>query len=205
MKKPLRQAINSYFEDASLSHTQIRVLWRNMRNINSSKHRFFTIPVIVSTLVATIIGGMLIIISTNNFFVPADIHQTIADEVAYNHLKLRPLDINATQFSDIRYFFTHLDFSLVKSTLLQDTNLRLVGGRYCSLQNQEAAQLRLINPQGAFATLYEVPYDKTVHGKDIPSIAQGELPLELYARGLRVLIWREQGLLFASVSANLTL
>jgi hypothetical protein len=85
----------------------------------------------------------------------------------------------------------------VSSTLVNELGLELTGGRYCSIQGVAAAQLRVRQPgSDAVQTLYQTEYRKDVF-ENIPVLEQGDMPVELYAKGVRVRIWAEKGLLFA--------
>lgn len=73
--------------------------------------------------------------------------------------------------------------------------LYLIGGRYYPLQGITAAQLRLKQEEN-LQTLYETEYLPGVLG-DILSMEQGEMALIVYAKGIRVKVRVEKGLLFA--------
>ncbi|ABZ78735.1 hypothetical protein Shal_4195 [Shewanella halifaxensis HAW-EB4] len=128
----------------------------------------------------------------------SDIGVRIADEVAKNHIKMKPLEVQTAQLSQLRAYFTELDFTLVSSSRIDDAN-EMVGGRYCSIQGLTAAQIRFVDRQQS-VTLYQVQYDKRLYG-EIPTIESGEPPIELVVRGVAVAIWVEKGLLMASARA----
>jgi hypothetical protein len=127
----------------------------------------------------------------------------IATEVVENHLKLKPLDVQASSIGEIQGFFKLLDFSPVDSNLLTSryalAESSLLGGRYCSIKGVTAAQLRYRQSDDGLSTLYEVAYDQTTFGS-IPRAELGEAPRELLIRGLKVSMWVEKGLLLVLVS-----
>jgi hypothetical protein len=130
----------------------------------------------------------------------ADMAGRIAEEVAANHLHLKPLEIETGSISDIRDYFTQLDFRPVESEMMILDALELVGGRYCSVQGVTATQLRLRDAEESTSrTLYQVPYEPDRFGP-LPQIEAGQYPLMLTARGLDVAVWVEKGILFALVS-----
>ncbi len=129
----------------------------------------------------------------------ADVYQRIADEVAINHIKLKPLEVRSGDLSKVREFFAPLGFELVESVLFEDTPWRMTGGRFCTIRGEAAAQLRMQDTRGRAQTVYQVPYAAAVH-RVLPDVGGGEEPLQLYSRGLEVRLWRERGLLFAAVS-----
>jgi hypothetical protein len=134
---------------------------------------------------------------------PSDYVQEIAAEVVENHLKLKPLDVQASSIGEIQGFFKQLDFSPVSSSLLESryalAEPSILGGRYCSIKGVTAAQLRYRQSDDGLSTLYEVAYDQATFGS-MPSADLGEAPRELHVRGLKVSMWVEKGLLLVLVS-----
>jgi len=135
---------------------------------------------------------------------PDTTHQ-IALEVASNHLKLKPLDVTAQSMSEVRDFFTQLDFSPINSQLLPGKfalpEQAMLGARYCSIKGITAAQLRYRSPGKGISTLYEVTYNPDIYGS-IPSLESGEPPTEIFIKGLRISLWREKGLMLVLVQGS---
>lgn len=128
-----------------------------------------------------------------------DMARLIAEEVATNHLHLKPLEVETDNIAGIRSYFNQLDFLPADSTLAMLDDLELLGARYCSIQGLAAAQLRLRQWQGGpVQTLYQAPYETDRFGP-LPQLDQGELPLKLRARGLEVIIWVEKDILFSLI------
>ncbi|MCK8046373.1 hypothetical protein MSG37_15920 [Shewanella sp. 1CM18E] len=123
----------------------------------------------------------------------------IAEEVATNHIKMKPLEIQAAQLSLLRNYFTELDFTLVNSQQINSTS-QMLGGRYCSILGLTAAQIRF-NDNNQLVTLYQVQYDSARYGK-LPNIDNGETPIQLVVRGVDIAIWVERGLLMATASSE---
>ncbi|MCL1140516.1 hypothetical protein [Shewanella pneumatophori] len=131
--------------------------------------------------------------------VTSNMARKIAEEVATNHIKMKPLEIQAAQLSSLRNYFTELDFTLVNSRQINSTS-QMLGGRYCSIQGLTAAQIRF-NDNNRLVTLYEVQYDSARYGK-LPNIDNGDLPIQLVVRGVDIAIWVERGLLMATASSE---
>lgn len=122
--------------------------------------------------------------------------QRIAEEVVRNHLKRRPLDVEATSVGEARQSFNKLDFALVESRGMSEAS-DFLGGRYCSLLGVPAAQLRVRNQGTGFIdTVYQIPYDPSLFGL-LPNEEEAEIPLITYARGVEVSIWVEKAIVFA--------
>jgi hypothetical protein len=123
--------------------------------------------------------------------------ERIAVEVAHNHIKLKPLDVETDSMERIRRYFTDLEFVPVKSQLLASSNLELLGGRYCSVQSVPAAQLRVsAADNNSLQTLYQSEYRKDVFGP-LPVLENGGVPVVVNVKGISVRIWVEKGLRLA--------
>jgi hypothetical protein len=128
--------------------------------------------------------------------------ERIAMEVARNQIKLKPLDITTSSFSEVRAYFTDLDFVPTRSSLLANADFELIGGRYCSIQSVPAAQLRVKLPTSeGTQTLYQTEYRKDVFGP-LPVIEDGDVPAIINAKGMRISVWVEKGLLFSLTEEN---
>ena len=110
----------------------------------------------------------------------------IAAEIALNHSKDLAVEFPANGYADLREQMDKLDFTLRPPGLPGATGLRIVGGRYCSIQGQLAAQIKLEDDAGRMVTLYETRFADGFAG-----LPEGDRNLE----GLRVRIWREGDLL----------
>lgn len=112
----------------------------------------------------------------------------VAEEVALNHTKELGVEFAGSDYDTLRNTMDKLDFSLVAARKLEGRDLRLVGGRYCSIQGNLAAQLRLETPTGKTVTLYQTPLVEKL--SKLP-------PRELQLRGLRIDFWQQDGVLLA--------
>ena len=75
----------------------------------------------------------------------------------------------------------------------------MLGGRYCSIQSEIAAQLRYQDKAGSTHTLYQVGYDPEIFDGILNP--QKNLQPNIYdIDGFRVSIWVEKGLLMVNVS-----
>lgn len=125
------------------------------------------------------------------------ISQRIAAEVARNHQKLKPLEVQAPTLDGVRPFFAQLDFALVDSPRWQPAGWALAGARHCSVQGLPAAQLRLTHPEReGVRSVYMAPYDAGTFGA-MPDVDRGEAPLVAHSLGFTVHIWVERGVLIA--------
>ncbi|MDA1316228.1 MAG: hypothetical protein O2968_23155 [Acidobacteria bacterium] len=137
-------------------------------------------------------AALVLLIGGAGFWWRAPVRMTarVAAEVAHNHLKGEAPEVQADRFGPIQLALAKLYFPLAPSAAhpLPD-RLTLVGGRYCSVQGEPAAQIRLLEPDGHPCTLYVTRST----GNRLASVRPGEYE----AAGVRVRIWHDEGRLFA--------
>lgn len=199
MKQPLKSAIRQHVESGRLSAEQLAKL--RLLRAGRKRPRKLVAPAWWGALAAAaaILLSVMVLLQQSVDTRPADdrLIAAIAEEVAQNHLHLKPLEVRTDKLDSIRRYFTRLDFRPVESAYLKRIGLELLGGRYCSLQGVTAAQLRFRKRGGdAVHTLYEVGYDPDLFS-GLPDFDRGETPVTVYASGVKVTIWVEKGLLFA--------
>ena len=199
MNRPLKQAVRDHFEQRALSKDRLERLESLLRvNEPQPTGRHPITRLMITWSVATI--AVVLVIAM--LFPPGSrdnipMTERIALEVARNHIKLKPLDVETDNMEGIRGYFTDLEFVPVESSLLASADLELVGGRYCSIQSVPAAQLRITVPySNRLQTLYQTEYRKDVFGP-LPVLEKGHAPVTVNVKGITVRIWVEKGLLFA--------
>ena len=197
LKRPLKQQLQNHLNQLHLDNNQFAELEKLVANGNQKNNKVHSrawVPMAAAGmfLFAVFTAFMALQFSKDNF---QTMPQQIAEEVVSNHLKLKPLEVKNGSINAVRGYFTKLDFMPVESSLQALNNLQLIGGRYCSLQGITAAQLRMKQGEN-LQTLYETEYVPDVFG-DIPILEKGEEPQVVYAKGIKVKVWVEKGLLFA--------
>lgn len=201
-KISLKQGIQNQVKTIELNSDQLGKLM-DIQESNKKGNGYFKQALIkrIVAIAATIVLAITIGFLASNQQPP--IGEKIAYEVSKNHLKLKPLEVNSSHLNDLRSYFTMLDFNLVNTRILSDSNWRLLGARYCSIQGNTAAQLRLENNQtGSVETLYQAPFNAQQFS-NIPILENDQPPLEEFAKGMSIKIWVEKGVLFALTNNNL--
>jgi hypothetical protein len=112
-----------------------------------------------------------------------------AREVALNHRKHLAPEFEAADYDALRAAMGKLDFVLLAPRELPEPGLRLTGARYCSIQGNLAAQIKLRDARGVEYTLYQTHIKPNA---DVPA-AEREFVID----GVRIRQWRENGLFFA--------
>lgn len=198
---PLKQAMLERFGEIELDTDQMRTLVDRQttmvsqqpdRPVRAGWLQFGAAAAIVLTLISVWFTGQWYAAREGNRLMVA-----IADEVAANHLKLKPLEVEGSDLDSVFGYFRDLDFRLVATPRLGGIDRELLGGRYCSIQGIAAAQLRYREPDGDLSTWYEGMLPSAQLSL-LPSIERGQTPAEFYVRGIRVDIWTEHGVVFAA-------
>ena len=134
----LDQKFNEYYESQSLSSEKLHEILRRGRYARMTRRfRSFKLVAMFMIGIGIIIG---IAIST---FSSSDITPRVIQEVAMNHGKNLDVEIEATSLQELVIVMTKLDFSLDSQLPSISQEYELIGGRYCSIQANIAAQLKI--------------------------------------------------------------
>lgn len=198
MKQSLKKGIQQYLSAKSLSSQQLKQL-QQIQHKQANKALFAWHKMVVAASVMIVSVVLSVYISSTRYASLSSIEQRIAEEVAANHLKLKPLEITTNTMQGITTYFQQLDFLPISPRLVNLSEQNLLGGRYCSLQGVTALQLRVRNSDSdKVQSLYQTEFDKQVF-KDFPELGQGNNPITLYVKGMKVDMWVEKGILFALI------
>ena len=194
MRDGLRQQVRTYLEDIELSPERLQALEAMQAEPVDAPHsnRYRLMAAVAMVLIAVAVSVFMFEHD------PRPLSWQIAEDVAKNHFKQRPLEVRAQALEPMRAYFGELEFRLLDSDLIRSAGYTLRGGRYCSVLDVPAAQLRLSGDAGTPDTLYQVAYDSEQFGP-VPDISQGEAVLTVQVRGVSVDIWQEKGLMFTLV------
>ncbi len=196
MKQSLNQALREHLDAKQLTSSQLERL-QSLQQESCIPAKRRQLPLWFGSAAVVLMVLTLTLVWQGMFAGQTTLVEDIAAEVVKNHLNRKPLEINTAQISDIRRYFTRLQFKPIASRYLTERGLILLGGRYCSLQGIAAAQLRFKSlAKDDVHTLYEVGYDPKVFSQ-LPNYDQNELPLSTWSRGIKVTLWVEKGVLFA--------
>lgn len=200
MNKPLKQSVRDHLDSYSLSEDQLNKLESLVKQDKPvAKYRATIYPFAMAGAVVTF---LLVFFLTPYLQNQSGIQEKVAMEVVANHIKLKPLEIETRSIEGIRRYFKKLDFVPVNSQLVNQLGLELIGGRYCSLQGNIAAQIRVRKPgTNTVQTLYQTEYRKDVF-ENMPTLEDGDKPVDIHVKGVKVTIWVEKGLLFALTNVS---
>jgi hypothetical protein len=186
----LDQRIREYYGKQSLSAgalARLKQLVRASAPAEGSPARLKS-WVIIAALCSAVaaVGVITLLVLSLSKSTRDDVARLTAAEVAADHQKQFAVEYPAADVAQLRAQMSKLDFSLALPRRFQDGGHRLLGGRYCSVRGQIAAQLRLADAHGHACTLYVVrPVDA------LASVRDGRFEVN----GCQVELWQEDGLL----------
>ncbi len=195
--KNLKDTTQEHFKDIALSTEQMEklnaLISQGQDDVEVENPKPSIIPkLIFATAVILILGFLMFGVDGE------DKSSLIAQEVAYNHQKLKPLEITSERLKDVaNYFASHQIRVVENSRILGDFDWNLKGGRFCSIQGSDAAQLRYKTKGDETVSVYMAPYSEETMGK-LPVLEQGDKPQSVVSNGGEVWIWVEQNQVIAT-------
>ena len=179
----LEKKVNEFYQSQSLSNDKVRDIVRRGRY---QKLKFYLLSFRVAA--ALMIGlGILIGVLLSEFS-SENVTSLIIQEVAMNHRKNLDAEIQVTSMEELDSIMTKLDFTLAPRPQKISQNFNLIGGRYCSIQANIAAQLKIAEIEtGTNCTLYI-----TLITKKLEKVVEGEFNYE----NTKIDIWKEDGKLY---------
>lgn len=213
MSKTVKENINEHLDAFELSSEQLSVLddlesrvlktAETETGLNKVKsYKRFSWPLVASVLLVGVLMVTLLPLSKIGGAegrTQQELIYAIASEVSYNHLKLKPLEVASNQLSNVTQYLKKLDFNPLGSSQVLGLSSALIGGRYCSIQGNIAAQLRMQDEKGAISTLFESRFNAEDFGF-LPKLEAQQAPISVHVDGQQVKIWVEKGLVMALVS-----
>ncbi len=123
---------------------------------------------------------------------PSSLPQAVAAEIAKNHNEQLAMGINSSDYQEVAAKLDRIEFSLTPPKGEFSRQFTLIGGRYCSIQAELAAQLRVQeNATGKMHTLYITPL--TDNFSALKKTTQT-------VKGVKVRLWKEDGRFFGLAS-----
>ena len=181
--KNLEQELKNYYRSKCLASDRITAIQSSVHQIDRTRHRvFYLIP--LTTIVLLVIGiGLWLHMDTGG-----NLTKQIVAEIGYNHQQHGALIVESDRYGVVQAALSELDFPIRPqgNELVQD--FTLIGGKYCSIRNSRAAQLKLShNNSGIIYTLYVLPMTD-----DIKDVEAGVYE----TNSVKVELWTDQLLLY---------
>ena len=178
----MEQELKNYYQSRRLDSHKITAMQASVREMEGTRHSVSYLIPIAAVILLTIGIGLWLHISTDSIT-----HQVVA-EIGHNHRQHGALVVESDQYAVVQAALTELDFPIRprRDELVQD--FTLIGGKYCSIKNSRAAQLKLRhNNSGIIYTLYVLPM-----ADDTKSVKPGAYETD----GVKVELWTGRLLLY---------
>ncbi len=181
--KNLEQELKNYYQSKHLASDKITAIQTSTQEMGRTHRRIsYLLPVAVLVLL-TIGIGLWLHISTDSSLT----HQVVT-EIGHNHRQHGALVVKSDQYGIVQNALSELDFPLQprRDNLVRD--FLLIGGKYCTIQGSQAAQLKLNHRKSqVIHTLYVLPITNSI--KDVePGVYE--------TNGVQVELWTDQQLLY---------
>jgi len=182
------RSVKTYYEQNQLSDEQLQKLVAMQNKVATAQEQAPPKQWLRHSALAAasiMVAVMLFIISSQD---DDSIAERVAQEVAMNHNKALAVEYQTDSYADLSQSMDKLDFKLRAPIAALNEGLALIGGRYCSIQGELAAQIKMTDETGGVYTLYQTRSNETLQ-----TINKDRLSLEQ----VNIQLWQEQGLLFA--------
>jgi hypothetical protein len=180
--KTLEQQVRDYYGSQSLPNERVQSITQLGRAVAPSNRLAWALG--AAAAVAVLAAVALVLTRPNR----ADLTQMVVAEIAKNHAKHLAPEVASDRYEEVQAKLSRLEFSARPAAEFLLRDFQLLGGRYCSVQSEFAAQLKLReNASGAICTLYVVP--------QTPALQQVKADTRV-VNGVRVQVWSEDGRLF---------
>ncbi|MGQ0800168.1 MAG: hypothetical protein ACT4NL_08670 [Pseudomarimonas sp.] len=193
---PLKQAVLELFEGEHLDAEQLRGLRAASGQPASPQRRHW----LAAAAAVVAVSGLGLVLTRRGS--DAEHLTMLAEEVAYTHLTYSAaagvaLDAVGNTIAVLRPHFDGVGFALIDASgdaALQGAALE--GGRACILTAAPAVQLRYRGVLGEISVC-QTRFNPLRH-RDVPDLAgTAATPIVLHARGVRVSLAHQQGVMFA--------
>jgi hypothetical protein len=211
MNKSFKCSVKEHLDAVSLNNKQFEHLMSIQEHytykpvMRRRRRRWLPWYQIIGFSVLLLSSIVIVLTDSLNYFdtssqvsLSSSLIQRMANEVAMKHIKMKPLDVETSEIIDVRNYFSQLSFSpYTTKVLANNTQIVLVGGRYCLIQGVKAVQLRYKKMNGGYVALFETVYNVALFD-ELPNIDNREAPVVIYIKGIKVSMWVEKGLVMVS-------
>lgn len=148
----LDQNLRDYYASQLLPPDRVAYILESGRIVRPRPAKFTTWLAAAAAVVVLLAGWALL-----SQTLRPSLQMLAAAEVAKNHSKQLAPEIMTTDFAQIQVALPRLDFAITPTQADFLAGLRVLGGRYCSIQGELAAQISLQDTDGKPCTLYIAP------------------------------------------------
>lgn len=180
----LEDKLKKYYSSKSLSEEKAELLLGGKKQ-NKKPFRVYGIIAASIVLLVVIFGGL-------SNFRGSSLEMNVVKEIAMNHNKQLAVEYSSDNLNELGEKLSKLDFQLADADSEISGQYKLLGGRYCSIQGNLAAQLKIQNNENnKIETLY-------ISGLN-PDLNKIK-PTNTDFDGVNIRLWKHNGLLYGLAS-----
>lgn len=180
--KNLEQELKNYYRSKRLDSHRITAMQASVHEMQRTRYNVSYLIPIAAVILLTIGIGLWLHISADSVT-----HQVVA-EIGHNHRQHGALVVESDQYAVVQAALSELDFPIRprRDEFVQD--FVLAGGKYCTIQGLQAAQLKLSHSKSqVIHTLYVLPM-----GDNIKDVESGVYE----TNGVQVELWTDRTLVY---------
>lgn len=181
----LDKKLRDYYEAQELSDDAMD---RILAAPKIERPRFSVVRAPWLLVAAAAVVGLLIVASTVLIKPTIPLEMQVVAQVEKNHSKQLPPEIWSAQLSEIQAALPKLNFPIAPTRPDLLAGLSVQGGRYCSILDELAAQISMVDAAGRPCTLYIAPLTPELGAVPFGAFQSGETEVQ---------IWQDAHRLFA--------
>ncbi len=174
--KTVDKAVQEYYSSHSLDDIKVHSI------LKKGKQRY---RMRKFSQIAAIFLFFIVAIFSVSLYQTEEVFSSTVAEIRRNHLKGKAPKIESGEYGEVSQHLSKLAFAVTESKELEQ--YALVGGLYCSVQGNKAAQLKLITPQNDTATLFVTEWEGSL--KKLKKSSRS-------GNGVTVSVWKENDLFY---------
>lgn len=188
MRQAIDDQVRAFYLDQQLPEERLVHLIQRAGELRRARRRRWL--ALAATVALVVAGGLWL----RHWTAAEGLADRVVAEVAMNHRKDLAVEVSVADYEQLQPALDKLPFNVAPPAAQQAAGYQLVGGRYCSIQAQLAAQLKIRHPQtGRVATLYVTELSPQLTSLPGQRRTAGEVTVELWSQG---------GLLYALAHAD---
>ena len=178
MRQAIDDQVRAYYLDQQLPEERLAQLLRRAGDLRRTRRRRWL--ALAATAALVVAGGLWL----RHWTAAEGLAGRVVAEVAMNHRKDLEVEASVADYGQLRSVLDKLPFEVPPPTAERAAGYQLVGGRYCSIQAQLAAQLKIRHLEtGRVATLYVTELSPQLASLPGQRRTDGEITVDLWSQG----------------------
>ena len=183
MRQAIDDQVRAFYLDQQLPEERLEHLLERSGDLRRARRRRWL--ALAATAALVVVSGLWL----RHWTAVEGLTDRVVAEVAMNHRKDLAVEVSVADYGQLRPALDKLPFEVAPPTAQRAAGYELIGGRYCSIQAQLAAQLKIRHLQtGRVATLYVTELSPQLTSLPGQQRTDDKITVEL---------WSQDGLLYA--------